>query len=200
MKKIRPEKFPNPFDTFTRWLHEEITNSDKKFPSACVLSTFGLNGFPNARNVSLKEIHHPYLIITTATNSVKGLEISKNNKVALTFWWEKTMRQVRIQGVATLISEDDADFYFSERSKSSQAVSVVSEQSKPLKNIKKLRQSYRTLLIDNKNNQITRPKNWRGYKINPHQIEFLEFKESRFHNRVLYTENEEAWEVTNLQP
>jgi len=200
MKKTIPEDFPNPFNTFTRWLHEEITTTSNKYPSACVLSTIGLNEFPNARYVSLKEIAHPYLIITTAINSKKGKEISRNNKVALTFWWENTMRQVRIQGTASKISDEDADFYFSERNKSSQAVSFVSKQSSPLNNLKELKTRYNSVLIDFKEKDIPRPQNWKGFKIKPLQMEFLEFKDSRFHNRVHYTQKEDIWEVHQLQP
>ncbi|MEM7085891.1 MAG: pyridoxal 5'-phosphate synthase [Bacteroidota bacterium] len=192
--------YPNPFATFARWFHQEVTTTKKRFPGACVLSTIGLDGFPNARNVSLKEIHHPHLIFTTALDSLKGREILKNNKVALTFWWEASKRQVRIQGLASEISDEDADFYFSERSKSSQAVSVVSKQSHPLTDLQELKKSFNALMIDYQEGVIPRPKAWKGFKVNPLQIEFLEFKETRFHNRVLYTQNGDAWEATQLQP
>jgi pyridoxamine 5'-phosphate oxidase len=49
-------------------------------------------------------------------------------KVALTFWWVETERQVRIQGEATQISKTLADKYFSERNKDSQIISILSKQ------------------------------------------------------------------------
>jgi pyridoxamine 5'-phosphate oxidase len=45
-------------------------------------------------------------------NPRKGHEINLCNKVALTFWWVETERQVRIQGEATQISKALADKYF----------------------------------------------------------------------------------------
>lgn len=200
MKKVQPQDFPNPFSTFTVWWHEEVTSSPSKHPSACVFSTIGLDGFPNARTVALKEVHHPYLIVTTSLTSKKALEIKKNNKVALTFWWEHTQRQIRIQGLATQIDEATADFHFKERSKPAQVVSRVSAQSGVLSDPEALKKSYLEMLIDSKEKEIIRPKDWGGYHIFPIKFEFLEFEENRFHNRVEYTLEGDIWKVARLQP
>lgn len=200
MEEKISEDYPNPLATFAYWFHHQATTTKNRFPGACVLSTIGLNGFPNARNVSLKGLHDPYLIFTTSLDSAKGQEILKNNKVALTFWWEASNRQVRIQGLASEISDQDADLYFSERSKFSQATSVVSKQSYPLTDLKELKKSFNALLIDFREKTIPRPKAWKGFKVKPIQIEFLEFRETRFHNRILYVQNGDAWDATQLQP
>jgi len=200
MTKILQEKLPEPYHTLSRWIDHAILNSNYAFPAACVLSTIGLNGFPNARNVSLKEFRYPYLIITSSLNSVKAKEINQNSHVALTFWWESLRRQIRIQGVASEIDDKDADRYFSERNKSSQAVSSISEQSKPIAQFEVLKETYETFLTANQERTIPRPNHWKGFKIEPIQMEFLEFEDSRFHRRVLYLQEKGNWIKSEIQP
>ncbi|WP_299674911.1 pyridoxal 5'-phosphate synthase [uncultured Dokdonia sp.] len=191
-------EYPEPIDTFVRWLHEHVTITKSSYSSACILSTQGLDGFPNARNVSLKCIEKPYFIITGSTLSRKGKEIETHPKVALTFWWEETKRQVRIQGTASQISEKDAHFFFKDRSYESQIVSSISKQGMPLKKLESLRVRFRESIKSQR--PIEKPTHWSGWKIKPYRIEFLEFNTSRFHNRVLYTQSEDSWNITQLQP
>ncbi|MEL6812201.1 MAG: pyridoxal 5'-phosphate synthase [Bacteroidota bacterium] len=200
MSRLSPEDFPDPYHTFLVWLHEEVTSSSSKFPAAAVLSTQGLDGFPNARTISLKELHHPHFIFTSSMSSLKSLEIEASPKVALTFWWERSLRQVRIQGIASQISEEQADFYFSERSKSAQVANVISETGAPLEDMGGLKQAHAKMLIDFQEKPLIRPANWKGFKVAPTRMEFMEFKESRLHHRVLYQLQEGRWEASQLQP
>ena len=187
---MNKQEYPEPIDTFAHWIQEYVSITKNTYPSACVLSTQGLDGFPNARNVSLKSIEKPYLIITGSTLSRKGKEIDAHPKVALTFWWEETKRQVRIQGTASVISEEDALFFFNDRSYESQIVSTISTQGAPAKELELLRVRFRESV--KRQQPINKPAHWSGWKIKPYRIEFLEFNDSRFHNRVLYTQSEEG--------
>jgi pyridoxamine 5'-phosphate oxidase len=190
----------NPIVQFNKWSEEEYRLSTVSIPTAVCLSTIGLDGFPNARIVSFKEVMNNSFIFTGSIASRKGLEIIKNNKVVLTFWWTETERQVRIQGTAHRISDKLADRYFSKRNKDSQIVSLVSEQGKELKNIKTLVNKYDYIKQNSTNEIIKRPKNWGGFSIKPIRIEFLEFKESRFHNRKLYEMTNGKWTYKLIQP
>lgn len=44
----------NPIELFKEWQTEEQVKGNVKHRTACCLSTIGLDGFPNARYVSLK--------------------------------------------------------------------------------------------------------------------------------------------------
>ncbi|RMA66119.1 pyridoxine/pyridoxamine 5'-phosphate oxidase [Ulvibacter antarcticus] len=191
---------PNPFYVFSSWLHEHITSTALNHPSACVLSTIGLDGFPNARNVALKELQHPYLITTGPLSSRKGQEIDQNPKVALTFWWDESGRQIRIQGVASLLDDQSSDFYFSNRNKNSQIISVASKQGEILTTTSLFQDSIEKTKQEFNNKEVVRPLNWGGFKIEPLRFEFLEFKESREHIRTLFTKNNRNWNVCMLQP
>jgi pyridoxamine 5'-phosphate oxidase len=180
-----------PIMLFQSWYAEELAISQVLIPSACCLSTIGLDGFPNARFLSLKEVREGKFIITGPLDSRKGLEIDKCLKVALSFWWEGTGRQVRVQGTVKKISAKEADRYFFERNKESQVVATVSRQGMLLEDIEELEQKYHEPL------EINRPAQWGGVAIDPIR---MEFSASRFHRRVWYEKLGEEWKSSRLQP
>ncbi|MBA2500349.1 MAG: pyridoxamine 5'-phosphate oxidase [Chitinophagaceae bacterium] len=190
----------NPIEQFSEWFKEELKTTKVRIPNACCLSTIGIDGFPNARFVSLKDIVNNNFIITGPITSKKGIEISTINKVALTFWWTETERQVRIQGSATKIEEELADKYFAERNRDSQIVSIVSKQGQEMVSIETLIKKYENVALRFANEPLTRPENWGGYMIDPTRIEFLEFKPTRFHTRRLFEMINGQWMMKQIQP
>jgi pyridoxamine 5'-phosphate oxidase len=190
----------NPFQLFNEWNKEELKLTKVRIPSAGCLSTNGLDAFPNSRFVSFKEVVEDAFIVTGPLSSRKGLEISNSNNVALTFWWTETERQIRIQGYAIKISDQMADTYFAERPLDSQIVSLVSQQGEEIESIELLNKKYKEAEVLFSNKTIARPDNWGGYAIKPIRIEFMQFKESRFHERKLYELINGQWKVKQLQP
>lgn len=185
---------------FNNALQQEIQQRKVKLPYACCLSTVGLDGFPNARFVSLKEVLDGKFVVTGALTSRKGIEIGEDNKVALTFWWPETAQQVRIQGVASQLPDALADLYFSERNRESQIVSTVSQQGALLEDLQALTQQFDQLAQQPDTTGIQRPENWGAYAIAPLRIEFLVFSEARFHDRTLYELTDGGWTAIKLQP
>lgn len=187
-------------EQFNKWFQEEQSLTRVRIPTACCLSTIGIDGFPNARFVSLKDVIDNQFIVTGPVTSRKGVEISSTNKVALTFWWTETERQVRIQGNATEISDQLANKFFAERNRDSQIVSIVSDQGEEIDDLQMLMNKYETVEAESFNKPLTRPANWGGYCIEPIRIEFLEFKPTRFHHRKLYELVNGKWSIKFLQP
>ncbi len=190
----------SPIVIFNKWFGEELNLTKVSIPTACCLSTIGTDNYPNARFVSLKDVAENNFIVTGTLTSRKGLEIKETDKVALTFWWTETERQIRIQGNATVISNELADKYFAERNRDSQIVSIVSNQGQALNDIETLNKKYQETETNFSDQLLTRPENWGGYSIQPIRIEFLEFKPTRFHDRKLYQLVNEQWTKTELQP
>ena len=197
---MQQEDYPEPFYTFSVWLHEHVTQKKSAHPAACVLSTVGHDGYPNARYVALKELKFPHLIITGSLLSRKAKEIEAHPQVALSFWWEESNRQVRIQGTATQIDRETASFHFANRDRIAQLVSSISQQGAILDSIKRLKKDIEAHSTRIGDAAIPCPSNWGGYQIAPQRIEFMEFKTSRLHKRTLYTQNDSGWSVTLLQP
>lgn len=189
----------NPIELFSEWYRTELQDSRDTIPSACCLSTVGLDGYPNARFVSLKEVNEQCLVITGSIAALKGKEIAKLPKVALTFWWTYTQKQVRIQGEASLISPALADRYFYQRPLDTQIIAAISKQGQPLKNYASLLQQFDSFKRPAEG-LIPRPEEWGGYAIKPIRMELMTFKESRLHERELYKLNDGHWAKLLLQP
>ena len=71
----------------------------------------------------------------------KGNEILNNNKVAMNFWWAKTNKQIRIEGICIKVSQEESDEYFRSRPRGSQISAVASKQSEILDSYESLLKS-----------------------------------------------------------
>ncbi|MEM1259658.1 MAG: pyridoxal 5'-phosphate synthase [Bacteroidota bacterium] len=190
----------NPIAKFKDWYNKEEESTLVRIPSACCLSTIGGDNYPNSRFVSLKEILDDRFVITGPMHSRKGQEMENSPKASHTFWWTKTERQVRIQGDCQFIGDDLADKYFKARSFESQLISKISHQGAEINNIDPLRAQFEKEKIESKNTQLERPAHWSGVYIIPKRMEFMEFKESRFHLRELFVRTKGTWTKRLLQP
>ncbi|MHA7057832.1 pyridoxine/pyridoxamine 5'-phosphate oxidase [Aquimarina sp. M1] len=191
-------KTEQPIMLFKKWFDKELNLTKVQIPTAVCLSTIGIDNFPNARFVSFKEIINDSFIITGPLNSRKGIEISKNHRVALTFWWTATERQIRIQGTASKISEKLAKKYFDSRNINSKAVSSICEQGEETNDLELLNKKVLDKITENE--KISKPRNWSGFSINPIRIEFMEFRETRFHDRKLFEFENGRWNMKQIQP
>ncbi len=189
---------PSPIHLFQQYYQAERQRTSAKLPAACCLSTLGLDGYPNARFLSLKAIQDDHFILTGSKVSRKGLEMAAHPRAALTFWWPHTERQVRIQGEIKLISDELAGQYFADRQRAAQAVSYFSQQGQPTEQIDALQDQINTLLQSDVD--IKRPDLWGGWALMPFRIEFLTFHATRFHQRMLYTRQTDDWQLETLQP
>lgn len=190
----------DPFQLFEQWYTKESSESKLPLPAACCLSTLGLDGYPNARFVSLKEFVNNTFVVTGPLKSRKGREISHDPRVALTFWWPMTQRQVRIQGDASFLSEELANDFFAKRNRESQLVSTLFEQGELMESIEEMQRRFIKSKGDFSFDNIDKPKHWGGFIIQPRRIEFMEFKETRLHERRLFKVENDDWVMQVLQP
>ncbi|HYF03515.1 MAG TPA: pyridoxal 5'-phosphate synthase [Patescibacteria group bacterium] len=190
----------HPIEAFREWYSEQLTRSASLIPTACCLSTIGLDGYPNARFVSLKEVRADAFIITGPVDSRKGRELQQIPHAALTFWWPETERHVRIQGMAERISDADADRYFADRERDTQIISLVSRQGYLVEDEDAVKQRIRDAEKLYAHKPVPRPQNWGGFAIQPVRIELMAFRPSRFHERRMFEKVGDEWVCTQLQP
>ncbi|MBB1138695.1 pyridoxal 5'-phosphate synthase [Myroides sp. WP-1] len=189
-----------PISLFRQLYEKELKLTPVKIPSACCFTSVGLDGFPNSRFVSCKEIIDNRFIITGSKTARKGREVEENNKVSLAFWWTSTNVQVRIQGVIEELDTFSSHRYFQERNRESQVVSIVSAQGEDLINLSELEVAYTALLQQYEGKALPTPTSFAAWAVQPFRIEFLLFSEARFHERILFEYKNGEWNNRALKP
>lgn len=190
----------NPITQFETWMQEAIAAQVME-PNAMTLATVTADGRPSARIVLLKGIENGQFVFYTNLQSQKGKELDANPACALTFFWPELERQVRIEGVATRVSEATAEKYFQNRPRGSQVGAWTSPQSSIIKDRSILDQRARE--IENRfrgEQSLPKPKQWGGYQVNATEIEFWQGRPSRLHDRIVYYLVDGAWSIHRLAP
>lgn len=190
----------NPISQFEKWFAEAQASSVNE-PTAMVLSTVGSGGAPSSRVVLLKDIKSSGFTFFTNYLSRKGEEIGDNNNISLLFFWPELQRQVRIEGVAEKVSEEESTAYFLSRPKGSQISAIASPQSQVVANRQELEGRVAQLeYIFSANDSTERPVHWGGYLVKPTRIEFWQGRASRLHDRIVYERQDDIWTKQRLAP
>ena len=190
----------NPFVLFKHWM-SEAEKKEINDPNAVALATVNETNQPDVRMVLLKEFNNNGFVFFTNLNSKKGSDLKKNPKASMCFHWKSLLRQVRISGDVSLISNNDADEYFNSRPYLSKIGAWSSNQSKPMEK----RDSFLNKIEEYKNkfsdqNNVPRPKHWSGFLLSPNKMEFWKDVEGRLHQRLEYLKDTNFWKKQILYP
>ena len=188
-----------PLVRINEWI-EEAVKLEVPLPHAMNLSTADDFGQPSSRMVLLKSISDEGMVFYTDYESHKGKILQKNSEAALNFWWAKTDKQIRIEGVCIKTSDQESDEYFQSRPKGSQISATVSIQSKELRNYENLVKEAKDLEKGSLGRNLKRPSRWGGYKLIPNRIEFWKNEVNRLHRRELFILESNKWQKTLLSP
>lgn len=190
----------NPLEQFALWFQEAKNNPEIKLPDAMCLSTVDEKGFPDARMVLLKGFDESGFVFYTNFNSPKAKSLLRVPQAALTFYWEKLKRQVRIRGTTQKVVDAEADTYFKTRPRDSQIGAWASDQSALLDSRETLEKKFQEFSKKFEGVEIPRPKHWGGFRLLPSAIEFWTEFPNRLHDRILYTRSSKGWSVQRLYP
>ena len=191
----------NPIDLFTEWFNE-AKKTEINDPNALALATVGKNGIPSVRMVLLKDFNEKGFVFYTNLNSQKSNEIKSNPNASMCFHWKSLLRQVRITGKLSNVTDEDADNYYNTRSYGSRIGAWASSQSSVLKSRDELLNSIEEFKKKYPNNKdVPRPKHWSGWNLTPFEIEFWLDGKDRIHERLLYSRKDNnIWEKNLLSP
>ena len=189
----------SPFVQFEKWFGD-AQKSQLLEPNSMVLATCGSDGLPNLRAVLLKIFDERGFVFFTNYHSNKAREIEENPNVAAEFLWLDLERQVRVRGRCEKISTAESLSYFLKRSRESQIGAWVSDQSKIISSRKILMMQIEKMKAKFQSGDVPLPDFWGGYRILPQSIEFWQGRESRLHDRILYTKEGENWKISRLAP
>ncbi len=197
----------DPFALFATWM-ADADKSEPNDPNAMALSTVDPDGLPNVRMVLLKGVDDAGrgldrgFVFYTNLESAKGREIRSAKKAALCFHWKSLRRQVRVRGIAALVSDVEADAYFQTRARGSRLGAWASTQSRPLESRFALEKAVAATTARYPIGEIPRPPHWSGFRIVPVEIEFWHDRPFRLHDRFVFRRPTAAapWQTTRLYP
>lgn len=190
----------NPIDTFLSWL-DDAQQSEPDVHTAMTLATADGSGRPSARMVLLKEADTRGFVFYTNAESRKGEDLAANPYASLVFHWKSLKRQVRIDGTAERVTDEEADAYFATRPRGSQIAAWASDQSRPITSRLELERRMVRYTARFGTGAVPRPPHWTGYRIVPSRIEFWQNRAFRLHERTVYTLTDgDRWQVEHLFP
>ena len=191
----------NPIDLFGEWFNE-AKKTEIKDSNAFALATTDKKGIPSVRMILLKDYNEDGFVFYTNLNSKKSDDIKNNPNASMCFYWKSLLRQIRVTGKISKVTEKVANTYFNSRDYNSRIGAWASNQSFDLKNVNelyKLIESYEKKYPDK--NNVPRPAHWSGWNLNPYEIEFWLQGKNRIHQRLKYIKKENGnWNRSLLYP
>ena len=205
------------------WLDHAWAVRPQPNPHAVVLATVAQNGQPSARLVLCKEINVElgYCVFYTNYRSRKAIELARNDRASMVFFWDGLHRQIRIEGRVTKSPAEESDMYFATRDWDKQLSAWCSDQSAPIDSRSAMHEKViatarHLKLVDERgqfpnrepSEPIPRPPYWGGYRLWAGAVELWTEGEGRVHDRGYWQRNlgeipgghHGSWRATRLQP
>jgi len=189
----------DPLQLVKQWLADG-QETETSVPEAMSVATVDELNIPSIRLVLLRGFDEQGFVFYTNLASSKAQDIGRNNNVALGFHWKQLRRQIRVQGIASMVSDEEADKYFASRERGSQIGAWASRQSEVLGSSQILEEQVAYYTKNFGDAVIPRPEFWSGYRVFPDNIEFWEEGESRLHKRNYYWKDQGVWKARLLYP
>ena len=188
-----------PFVRFAEWL-AEVTPKEPNNPTAMNVATVDADGRPSSRVVLLRGFDERGFVFYTNFGSRKAREWQGNPFIALCFHWKSVDRQVRIEGRAEQVSDEEADAYFASRPRDSQIGAWASRQSEALATRFELEKRVAKYAAKFGLGKVPRPPFWSGIRVVPDRFEFWEERPFRLHDREVWQLREGNWQTERLFP
>lgn len=189
----------DPLRLFLEWL-DEAQHSGAPDHNAMLLSTAGSLSI-SCRVVLLRQVDERGFVFFTNYNSRKTMDLERDPRAALTFFWPGLQRQVRIEGKAEMLPAGESDAYFASRPRESQIGAWSSDQSRTVEDRTAMEERFARWEQRFEGQDVPRPEHWGGMVVRPVRMEFWQGRSNRMHDRLAYERfNDGSWQRMRLQP
>ena len=130
----------DPIKLFQEWFNE-AKKTEINDPNALALATADKSGIPTVRMVLMKNFSNEGFVFYTNFNSKKSFDLKENPNASICFHWKSLLRQIRINGKVSLVSDQVANEYYSSRAYESRIGAWASKQSEELNSREQLLKS-----------------------------------------------------------
>jgi pyridoxamine 5'-phosphate oxidase len=155
----------------------------------------------SCRMVLLRAFDANGFVFHTNYNSRKSMDIERDPRAALTFFWAPLERQVRIEGKAEIISPAESDAYFAQRPRDTRVGAWSSDQSRPVEDRAAMEERFTRWSERFGTADVPRPLHWGGIRVRPVRVEFWQGRANRLHDRLAYERfTDGSWQRMRLQP
>ena len=189
----------DPLAQLRMWLDDAYAAKLRE-PNAMALATIDADGAPSLRIVLVRGLDARGVAFYTSYESRKGIAIAHESRVAATIFWAELERQVRLEGRAQRLSDEESDAYFATRPRGHQLGAWASDQSHTVDSRQTIEERMRHFDERFEGEEVPRPYSWGGYVIVPERIEFWQGRPNRIHDRIEYRHAPAGWLRQRLQP
>lgn len=189
----------DPMALFGAWMADAEAEGVPE-PHAMTLATAGSLTI-SCRVVLLRSYDANGFVFYSNYNSRKAMDLERDPRAALNFFWPQLERQIRIEGKSEIVSASESDAYFGSRPLDSRIAAWSSDQSRPVEDRRQLDQRFDRWKKRFVNEDVPRPLHWGGFRVRPQRMEFWQGRPSRLHDRIAFEHFADGtWARLRLQP
>ncbi|MFI8181318.1 pyridoxal 5'-phosphate synthase [Actinacidiphila glaucinigra] len=195
---------PEPGPLFARWLAYALDDGVPE-PHVMTLSTADAGGRPSARVLMLRgvDLDRPAFDFASDTASRKGRDLADRPRAALTWYWPRHGRQIRVTGPVETLDRDAARRDFLGRREASRVAGFTGVMSAPLEGRAAYEEARRRAAGHVAAHPDDVPEGHTVYRLVADEAEFWQAAPAQGHVRLRYTRDSAApggWTRTLLWP
>lgn len=198
MNELKYNLTTDPHLNFSEWYKE--AKEKEANHDAFSLATSGKNNRPSVRYLLLKGHDDNGYKFYTNKLSLKGRQIAENPFGEMAFYWRNWGRQIRISGKIEALDRSETKSLYERRPRESKIATHISKQGRPLESLDLLKEEYFNAKESLKDEELTLPDHWEGYRLVPDCFVFFVYGDHRLNERFHFQLIDNKWKHSLLYP